>query len=291
MPRQDRWHNTPVCDRFVIYASACFGRLGDHVDLNALASAVYVQRQERMVDSGPSLRGVGSARFQINGSLLSVGMAQTRPGKADEFVGRIVRYARDRWLGISWVYIAGREDPQLVTAFQTYGFRIRESLHLMGRLGALIEPSRPAPGVTVTPIRTFEEMQTYERISTWGFSNQPHPSREQILARARERWDEQLAQWYHYYLGWLNGDPAGGAYVSQWEQVPTIYGVVTAPPAQRHGVAGQVMIRLVRDTLARGFPWTCLYVAVGNPAERIYRSLGYSVVWEQTAYQWGDSRW
>ena len=261
------------------------------MDLKALTDAVLLQRQERMNDSGPSLRGIGTARFQVSGSLISVSGAQPRPGKADEMVSRIVRFARERWLAVSWVYMTDRDDPHLLTALRSNSFQSRETLRLMGCIGTLHASTFTTADVSVGSIRTIEEMQAYERISSWGFNHQPTPSHEHIVMRARERWDEQQAQWYQYYLGRFKGEAAGGAYVSLWERVPTIYGVVTAPPARGNGVAGHVMSRLVSDTMARGFPWTCLYVALGNPAEQLYRSLGYVFLLEQTTFQWGESRW
>jgi GNAT superfamily N-acetyltransferase len=149
----------------------------------------------------------------------------------------------------------------------------------------------PTPGVTVTAITTIDQMEDYERISSWGFNLLPNPSYDHVVLRGRERWDEQQARWYQYYLGLLDGQPAGGAYVSLWERVPTIYGVVTSPPARNRGVAGQVMRHLVRDILGQGHPWTCLYVAHGNPAENLYVSLGYTALRQLTTYQWGEARW
>jgi ribosomal protein S18 acetylase RimI-like enzyme len=111
-----------------------------------------------------------------------------------------------------------------------------------------------------------------------------------IAMRGHERWEEQNAQWYSYYLGRYRSEPAGGAYVSLWERVPTIYGVVTAPPYRRQGIAAHVMVRLVAETLIRGFPWTCLYVAKGNPARGLYDSLGYTYLLELTTYQRPDSQ-
>lgn len=261
------------------------------MDLQALAAAVLVQRQERMTDHGPPLRGIGTAHYQMNGNSIQVSAQMVRPGKASEMVERIIRYARERWYAISWTVTAGRDDPHLPDALRQQGFTVRETLKLMGRIGPLVEMAQAANGVIAGPVRTIEEMQAYERISSWGFSHQPNPSPDHLVLRGRERWDEQQARWYQYYLGRLHGEPVGGAYVSLWERVPTIYGVVTLPTARNQGVAGQVMRYLVQDTLALGFPWTCLYVAVGNPAENLYRSLGYLPLLEQTTFQWGEPRW
>ncbi len=260
-------------------------------DLAALTQAVITQRLDRLNDTGPALRGVGAARFHISGGALLVGDAQPRPGKLDELVHRVVQFARDRWLVASWTLVRGRDDPGLAQALLGHGFTLKEELRLMGRIGPVVPVWRTTAGVTVAPVATLDEMMTYERISSWGFNHIESPTAEHVRMRGRERWDEQQAQWYHYYLGRLNGAPVSGAYVSLWEVAPTIYGVVTIPPARGHGVAGQVMQRLVADTLARGFRWTCLYVALGNPAERLYRSLGFAPLLEQTTYEWRDSFW
>jgi GNAT superfamily N-acetyltransferase len=261
------------------------------VDLTALTEAVLTQRRERMNDTGPSLRSIGTAHFQISGGTLIVGSAQPRAGKADEMVARVGRFARERWLAVQWTFTHGRDDAQLEAALVQHQYVARETLRLMGRIGALIEADRPASEITVAPVATLQEMQAYERISSWSFNNQQHPSLDHVLVRGRERWDEQQARWYQYYLGRWRGEPASGAYVSLWERVPTIYGVATIPPARKHGVAGHVLRYLVRETLALGFVWTCLYVTVGNPAERLYQNLGFTALLEQTTYQWGDPRW
>ena len=261
------------------------------MNLTALAEAVLAQRQERMNDSGPSLRGVGSARFQVSGGTLIVGNVQMRANKADEFVERVIRFARERWLAISWTITHGRDDHYLEAVLYQHQFYKRETLRLMGRIGPLIEASLPATDVVVTPVNSIAEMQAYERISSWGFNHQQFPSADHVQLRGRERWDEQQARWYQYYLGRMRSEPVSGAYVSLWEQVPTIYGVATIPPARQHGVAGHVLRYLVRETLQNGFGWTCLYVAVGNPAELLYQSLGYSGLLDQTTLQWGDPRW
>lgn len=255
------------------------------VDLQALTDAVILQRQERMIDSGPSLRGIGSAHFQHSGTLLYVGGITAKPGKEQEMVARVIRYAISHWMTISWTVIAEREDHAIAKALQQAGFSVYESLRMMGRIGPLVEPQHHLSDIAVKPVTSIEEMQEYERISAWGFNNQTNVSREYLSLRARERWHEQQSQWYQYYAGKIQDIIISGAYVSLWERVPTIYGVVTAPTARNRGVAGQVMVRLVEDTLTRGFPWTCLYVAVGNPAEQLYRNLGYTPLLHLTTYQ------
>ena len=256
------------------------------LDLQALAEAVLLQRQERMNDSGPGLRGLGSARFQVSSTQLHIANAQIRDGKTDDFVNRIIHFAYDRHLAISWNVASLHSAPDTIPTLLSHGFRVNETLRLMGRIGGLIQLP-PQPGVTVDLVASINEMQEYERISAWGFNDIEHPSSERLLVKGRERWDEQQARWYQYYVGKLNGVIAGGAYISLWERVPTIYGVVTAPPARRHSIAAQVMYRLVQDTLQLGYPWTCLYVRVENPAENLYQLLGYTFLFEMTTLHWG----
>ena len=266
-------------------------REGGGMNLTALTETVLAQRQERMHDVGPSLRGVGSARFQLSGGTLMVGYAQPRAGKIDEFIERINRYARDRWLAVQWTITRGRDDAQMEAALIAHRYTLRETLRMMGEIGELVPPQQPLPNVRVTPATTLAQMQSYERISSWSFGHQPNPSLDHLLVRGRERWEEQQARWYQYYLGYLNGEPVSGAYVSLWERVPTIYGVATLPAARQRGVAGQVLRELVHATLLSGYNWTCLYVTLGNPAENLYRSLGFTALLEQSTYHWGDVRW
>jgi GNAT superfamily N-acetyltransferase len=272
-------------------APTCASRSIFPVDLSSLAQTVITQRRERMHDAGPALRGVGSAYFQFNGGMLLVGEAQVRPGKGEEMVERVIRFARERWLAISWTVLQSQDSPELRQALAHQGFVHRETLRLMGRVGGLITPAPQPAEVMVQTVTSIAMMQQYERISSWGFNHQEHLSPEYVQMRARERWDEQESRWYQYYLGFLNGNPASGAYVSLWEQVPTIYGVATIPPARRQGVAGWVLRVLVQDVLRLGFPWSCLYVAAGNPAQLLYESLGFTPLLEQTTLQWGESRW
>jgi GNAT superfamily N-acetyltransferase len=261
------------------------------VDLDALTQAVLTQRQERMHDQGPSLRGLGSAYFQQHSTTLYISGLQIRPSRGDEVIKKIQRYARERWLGVTLTHVTERDDSATTSLLSAHGFHISETLHLMGRVGSLNPLSHINPLVTVALITSLAEIREYERISQWGFNNDPNPSVDFLSLRSRERWDEHQAQWYRYYLGRLNGYPAGGAYVSLWEKVPTIYGVVTAPTMRGQGIAGQVMTRLVQDTLNHGFGWTCLYVARGNPARRLYEELGYSYLLEFVTYQWHDTYW
>lgn len=257
--------------------------------LTALTETALRQRLERMVDSGPPLRGLGMAGFQIYGSTLYVGGVRPRPGRAGELVTRVLRFARDRWLHVSWIHSEARDDPAVPMILINAGFGVRERLRLMGCIGQLqiVLPHRP--DLIVAPVATREQMDQYERISQWGFNDNPMPAAQQVVLRRQERWDEQINHLYQYYMGWLEGRPVSGAYVSLWERVPTIYGVVTAPSARRTGAASQVMLHLVGDILARGFAWTCLYVAVGNPAQQLYERLGYVPLLEQTTYSWQGS--
>jgi GNAT superfamily N-acetyltransferase len=262
------------------------------VDYHALAEAVYAQRLERMTDHGPSLRGIGAAHFQRSGMTFHVGGVQLRSERISDAVTRIIAFSRERWFNVAWTHIHGHEDASIPAALMSAGFREGETLRMLGRIGELEHlPHSPGPEVTVEPITTLEEMQAYEHISMWGFNHDPHPSLDHLLLRGRERLDEQRARWYQYYIGKLNGQPASGAYVSLWEQVPTIYGVVTAPPSRGHGLAGAVMTRLVCDITKRGYPWTCLYVAKGNPAENLYSSLGYQFGFELTTYHFNGAYW
>ncbi len=252
--------------------------------LASLTESVILQRQEKLIDNGPQLRGIGSAKFGQNQFQMQIAGASCQPGKAPELVKRALTFANSHMQNISWTFLPEREDHDIAAALEHEGFAKREDLRLMGKIGELNTPKFPAKDVETEPIRSIYDMKEYERIAAWGFNNQQYISNDYLTMRSGERWEEQQSQWYQYYIGKISGQVVSGAYISLWERVPTIYGVVTIPTARGRGAAGSVMIALVKDIIGRGFPWTCLYVALGNPAEKLYTDLGYTFLLTLSTY-------
>ncbi|HEV8194437.1 MAG TPA: GNAT family N-acetyltransferase, partial [Ktedonobacterales bacterium] len=89
-----------------------------------------------------------------------------------------------------------------------------------------------------------------------------------------------------YYQAQLHGKVVGGCYVSLFEDVPTLLGVYTLPEARRNGVATAMLTRAVEDSIRTGHQTCCLFVKHGNPAEHLYRQLGFVPLVDEQTYVW-----
>lgn len=250
-----------------------------------IAERVLAQRTNRYMDAGPSLAPWGGARFRMEGGRIRVGYAFARPGAAHQVVERVLRFARDRRMHVQWMVTPERPgEEELVAALTAAGFLPIECLLLMAHQGCLTAPFNPR--VTVLPIATWHEMWRYEHISRQCFYDDPRPSDALVGQRASERWREQEHGWCRYFQAYLDGTLAGGCYVSLYEDVPTIMGVCTLPQARQQGVATALLARTVESVMSPTNDTTCLFVEVGNPAENLYRSLGFVPLLRTDTYQW-----
>lgn len=252
-----------------------------------LAERVLAQRVNRYMDAGPPLAPYGGARFRVEGGRLRVGYAEARPGpeQAEALVARVLRYARERRMQVQWTVVPERPgEEQLCAALEVAGFEAIEHLKLMGHSGPIIAPLNPR--VSVLPISAWREMWAYEQISRQCFYDDARPSDSLVTQRATERWHEQQHGWCRYFQAHVAGRLAGGCYVSVYEDVPTIMGVCTLPQERRQGVATALLVATVRSALGLGNDLTCLFVERGNPAESLYRELGFFPLVETHTYAW-----
>jgi len=252
-----------------------------------LAERILAQRVNRYLDAGPSLAPWGGARFRIEGGRVRVGYAFARPGAAGQVVERVLRFANDRRLQVQWTVAPERPgEAELMEALAAASFAPIERLLLMARQGCLTTPTNPH--VTVLPISTWHDMWRYEHISRQCFYDDPRPSDALVGQRASERWREQEHGWCRYFQAYLDGTLAGGCYVSLYEDVPTIMGVCTLPQARQQGVATALLVRTVASVMVPTNEVVCLFVEVGNPAESLYRALGFMPLLRSDTYQWGQ---
>jgi predicted GNAT family acetyltransferase len=77
-----------------------------------------------------------------------------------------------------------------------------------------------------------------------------------------------------------------GLYVTRYEEVPTIMGVYTTADVRGSGVATALLSHVVTDLASTGYPDCCLFVRYGNPAERVYRRLGFVPLVDEDTYIW-----
>lgn len=261
---------------------------GARMDTQTLARHILVQRMERYTDTGPSLDGAGRACFRRDSNRLRIAYANAHPGAARDMVRSVLRYARPRGLSVQWSVVpelAG--ESELGSALLMERFHQTEHLLLMAREGPL-HVSLPQD-VVVQPVRVWDDMRQYELGSRACFYDDPHPSASLLDHRAADRWREHEQGWCRYFVARIGGLHAGGCYVSTWEQVPTIMGVYTMPFARRRGVATALLARAVEETVSPRKPAYCLYVEHGNPAERLYRGLGFQPLVDTDTYEWSPA--
>ena len=244
---------------------------------------IMAQRAQRYTDIGPDLTPFGSARFRMDGARLLIAYATVHPDHAGAAVERVVNHARLRGLRAVWTIMSDASDEEaLGDALRAYGFTLDERLILMARQHEL--GVRANPDVSIRPITAWSAMWAYERGSRRAFYNDLTPDDGFITARARERWRQQEMGWYRYYAASLDNHIVGGLYVSLWEDVPTLMGVYTLDTAQRRGVATAAIAYAVHDLARTGRNTYCLYVKDDNPAQILYRELGFQALNTEETY-------
>ena len=255
------------------------------MDKQDIARRVLAQRMERYIDPGPFLASTGTARFRQDPARLRVAYATVDPSHADAMVEAILRFARLRHAQIQWTVVPQRPGEQaLPRALRTAEFSLFEDLLLMAHQGTLV--AQLSSHIGIVPITSWQAMWTYEYGSRRSFYDEPQPSDALVTKRATERWQEVERRWCRYYAAELNGQQIGGCYVSAYEDIPTIMGVYTLPEARGHGVATALLVRAVADALTPRNDVCCLFVEHGNPAERLYRGLGFEPICDFRTYVW-----
>lgn len=260
----------------------------DAMDTQDITRRVLSQRMNRYPDAGPDLGAAGMARYRQEVGRLRVAFAKIRQGHARDAVARVQGYGRYRGAEVQWIVVPRRAgEEELPEALTEAGFTLLEDLLLMAHEGP-IHPS-PSRAITVTVIESPDVMWQYEYGSRQAFYDDEQPSEAMVSQRARDRWREQEHGWCRYYQATLGGRMVGGCYVSLFEEIPTILGVYTVPWARRRGVARALLTRTVGD-LVRSGRWTCcLFVKHGNPAELLYRRLGFAGLTDERTYAWQPS--
>lgn len=255
------------------------------MDIEDIKRRVLTQRMNRYPDTGPDLAGAGMARFRQETGRLRVAFASIRPGRERVAVEHVDRFAQQRGIEVQWMVVPERNgEGRLPGALRAAGYRLDENLLLMAHEGYVATPRNPA--VTVSVIETEHAMWQYEYGSRQAFFDEEYPAEAAVSQRARERWREHEHGWCRYYAAALQGRMVGGCYVSLFEEIPTILGVYTVASARRHGVATALLERAIGD-LARTGRWiSCLFVKHGNPAELLYRQLGFVPLMDEQTWVW-----
>jgi L-amino acid N-acyltransferase YncA len=255
------------------------------MNIEDIKRRVLAQRMNRYPDAGPDLRGAASARFRQETGRLRVAFAGVRGGQEAVAIEQVLRFARQRGIEVQWVVVPERSgEERLPDALRAAHFRLDEDLLLMAHEGFVSMPRNPA--ITVSIIETQQAMWQYEYGSRQAFFDEPYPAEAAVSQRARERWREHEHGWCRYYAAALQGRTAGGCYVSLFEEIPTILGVYTVDSARRHGVAKALLERAIADLSHNGRWVSCLFVKHGNPAELLYRQLGFVPLMDEQTWVW-----
>jgi GNAT superfamily N-acetyltransferase len=250
-----------------------------------ITQRILRQRMGRFDDTGPDLWPAGAARFRFDDGRVRIAYADVTPGGAQLAVDLAQRYARARHLSIHWIVVPQRPgEGELPVALQGARFRLNEHLLLMARRHRALPSAQP--DVTIEPITTWQAMCEYEYGSRQAFQEDPAPTHSAVTQRARERWRDQEYGWCAYYAARQNGQQVGGLYVTRYEEVPTIMGVYTVAAARGRGVATALLAHVMTDLARNGSPDCCLFVRYGNPAERVYRRLGFVPLVDEDTYIW-----
>lgn len=256
------------------------------MDTHDIARRILLQRLGRYTEPGPTLGSAGTARFRFETGRLRVAYASARSDQACELVAAVQRFAQIRRIQVQWTVVptqAGEE--RLPEALAAARFERIEDLLLMAHEGYIAAPF-PNPHLAVAPIVRWQEMWDYEYCSRTCFYGDLHPSDALVNQRAGERWNEHERGWCRYYVARLGGSIVGGCYISLFEDIPTIMGVCTMPEARGRGIATALLERAVADIISPANPVTCLFVERGNPAERLYRGLGFVHLLDSQTYSW-----
>lgn len=254
--------------------------------MDAIVSRLVAQRRLRFPDPIPGVPAGHAAFARTEGQLLRVAYATCPPSAEYALVDYVVRHATTRGLGVHWTVVpAFPGEAALPAVLLARGFRQDESQRLMAHTGPLILPAGGTRReVAIHPIATWQEMLAYERGSRLAFFDDAHPHPSVVEHRARQRLHDQERGWARYYAAHLDGYPVGGCYLTLFEDIPTVMGVYTVPAAQRRGVATTLLAAVVDRLLGEGQPAHCLYVRLGNPAERLYRALGFAPVLDEHTF-------
>ncbi|HEX6543294.1 MAG TPA: GNAT family N-acetyltransferase [Ktedonobacterales bacterium] len=255
------------------------------MDIEDIKRRVLAQRMHRYPDAGPDLGGAGTARFRQETGRLRVAFANIRPGREPAAISAAQRFARQRGSEVQWIVVPERPDEErLSTALRAAQFHLDENLLLMAHEGLVVAPRNPA--VTISIIETQQAMWQYEYGSRQAFFDEEYPVEAAVTQRARDRWREYEHGWCRYYAAALAGRTVGGCYVSLFEEIPTILGVYTTVAARRHGVATVLLERVIADLVHNGHWTCCLFVKHGNPAELLYRKIGFMPLMDEQTWMW-----
>ncbi len=91
----------------------------------------------------------------------------------------------------------------------------------------------------------------------------------------------------HFYIGYLNGKPAGVCLGIRIKNRLGIYAVTTLHESRRNGVSVSIMKKAMADAMSNGVYGTTLQVFRGTYAEQFYHKLGFETIFSCGIYRYG----
>ncbi len=128
------------------------------------------------------------------------------------------------------------------------------------------------PTADVRRVASFDEFTLAMELD-WVSCGAPADLRERRRARLPETWASAEAQGAAYYLGYLDGEPAGFARAFVLDDAVLLQGGSTLPSVRGRGVYVSLVHARWRDAVERGTP--TLVVQAGAMSEPILARLGF----------------
>jgi ribosomal protein S18 acetylase RimI-like enzyme len=128
------------------------------------------------------------------------------------------------------------------------------------------------------------EMDTFTGVQVAGFGSS---------GAELPKWKGWLGEFNHknlahpdqsFYIGRLDGKPAGVTLLLITGEIAGIYAVATLPEYRKKGVSTALLNRAVGDARARGCTVISLQVSQGSYAQKLYRSLGFENVFDSPIF-------
>lgn len=88
-----------------------------------------------------------------------------------------------------------------------------------------------------------------------------------------------------YYIGYFEGNPAGGCALFSFNNVGGIFAVGTIPEYRRKGIATALLKKAIGDSVSMGNTLLYLTTTKGSDAEKLYKSLGFEVAHTHYRYE------
>jgi ribosomal protein S18 acetylase RimI-like enzyme len=151
----------------------------------------------------------------------------------------------------------------------------------MGSVDVTLRPVREEDRDFLRRLYASTRAEELAQVTDW--------SAEQKEAFLTQQFEAQHHHYQTYYAGASfgivcgDGEPIGRLYVSRWEREIRVVDVALVPEARGRGVGGA----LLRDLLAEGKRTgrtVSVHVERFNPAQRLYRRLGFREVEENGPY-------